>query len=186
MNRKETTKFLSDLLIREKLSGNGTGKYWAREVTLDYGQSELVEDKYVSKTRRIDFLQFEPANQLSVSGIEKGIFICYEIKSCKADFLSGYGKNFVGEKNYLVMTMSTYRELKECGEIDKLSHKIGILVPLPRSRKYDETRLKDEYDNPTALEECDDWYLETLRAAHKEYRKRSIVELLFCMVRSGH
>lgn len=34
MDRKQTTKFLSDLLINVKFSG--MGKYWASEVSLDY------------------------------------------------------------------------------------------------------------------------------------------------------
>ena len=100
MNRKETTEFLSKLLEREKLCG--ISKYWAREVSIDYGSINV---------RRIDYLQFEPPNQCSISAIEKGIFIAYEIKSCKADFNSGFGKNFVGEKNYLVMPMETYKEV---------------------------------------------------------------------------
>lgn len=188
MNRKETTMFLSRLLEFDKLSG--VGKYWAKEVTLDYGKSEIVEGKMKSKTRRIDYLQFVPENQLSVSGIEKGIFICYEIKSCAADYLSGYGRNFIGEKNYFVMTMQTYRELKELEEIEKIPHDIGILVPMPYSRKYDDTKLNDEYNQPT--EEYSDKeiengrvYLETLRPARKKQREKSITELLFCMVRSG-
>lgn len=49
MNRKETTQFLSDLLKRDKLSGRG--KYWASEVSLDYGTSDV---------KRVDFMQFEP------------------------------------------------------------------------------------------------------------------------------
>ena len=75
MNRKETTKFLSTLLEQRKLSG--LGKYWAKEVSLDYGSVDV---------KRIDYLQFKPPNQCSVSAIEKGIFIVYEVKSCKADF----------------------------------------------------------------------------------------------------
>ena len=188
MNRKDTTKFLSHLLEVTKFSGYG--KYWAKEVTLDYGKTEIVEDKNgnfneKSKTKRIDYLQFEPINQLSIDGIEKGIFICYEIKSCKEDFLSGYGQNFIGEKNYLVMTMQTYKELVECGEINKLSHKIGILVAMPLSRKYSDRRLIEEYENPTKLEDCADWYLETIRASNKSYREKSMIELLFCMLRSN-
>lgn len=190
MNRKETTAFLSRLLESEKLSG--IGKYYAKEVTLDYGKSTISEDKTLpaekcikSKTKRIDYLQFVPKNQLSVDGIEKGIFICYEIKSCKADYLSGYGQNFIGEQNYLVMTMQTYKDLNLCGEINKLSYKIGILVPMPLFRKYDDTKLADEYDNPTKIEDCDKWYLETLRASNKQYRERSMTEMLFFMVRSG-
>ena len=189
MNRKETTQFLSHLLESTKLSG--VGKYWAKEVTIDYGKTEIVEDidgnlKEKSKTRRIDYLQFEPINQLSIDGIEKGIFTCYEIKSCKADFLSGYGQNFIVEKNYFVMTMQTYKELVECGEINKLSHKIGILVAMPLSRKYNDKRNIEEYESPTKLEDCNSWYLEAIRASNKSYRERSMVELLFCMLRSGH
>lgn len=35
MNRRETTDFLSKLLVEDKF--NGMGKYWAREVSIDYG-----------------------------------------------------------------------------------------------------------------------------------------------------
>lgn len=63
------------MLIREKFTG--IGKYWASEVSIDYGTKDV---------RRVDFMQFEPAGVVGVSGIEKGNFICYEIKSCKADF----------------------------------------------------------------------------------------------------
>ena len=91
-SRKKITQFLSELLEKDRLIG--VGNYWAKEVTLDYGKSNV---------RRVDYMQFKPVNQLSIDGIEKGIFICYEIKSCVEDFLSGYGQNFIGEKNYLVM-----------------------------------------------------------------------------------
>ena len=83
MDRKETTQFLSDLLVRDRLSGRG--KYYAKEVSIDYGTADV---------KRVDFMQFEPEGVVSISEIEKGIFTCYEIKSCKADFNSGFGKNF--------------------------------------------------------------------------------------------
>ena len=88
MNRKETTKRLSEILEQDKFSG--ASKYWAKEVTFDYGKEEMVNDTIEAKVRRIDYLQFVPEAQVSISGLEKGIFICYEIKSCKEDFLSGY------------------------------------------------------------------------------------------------
>lgn len=50
MNRKETTEFLSKLLI-ERLSGRG--KYYASEVTLDCGGGK-------GKEKRVDFVQFVP------------------------------------------------------------------------------------------------------------------------------
>lgn len=59
MNRKETTEFLSDLLVQRKLEG----KYYASEVTLDFGRGK-------GKEKRVDFIQFVPKNQ-STSGIEK-------------------------------------------------------------------------------------------------------------------
>ena len=109
----------------------GIGKYYASEVSLDYGSKDVC---------RIDFLQFEPANTMTVSGIEKGIFTCYEIKSCKEDFNSGYGLNFIGEKNYLVMTMETYKAIlpelprKGCGSI-------GVMVAVPQDRKAEDEFL---------------------------------------------
>lgn len=98
MNRKETTEFLGNLLEKERFSG--IGKYWAKEVSIDAGSINV---------KRVDYMQFEPAGICAISEIEKGIFICYEVKSCKADFNSGFGKNFIGEKNYFVMPMSLYK-----------------------------------------------------------------------------
>lgn len=166
--RKEVTAFLSDLLVDTRLSG--IGKYYASEVSLDYGSKEV---------RRIDFLQFEPANTMSVSGIEKGIFTCYEIKSCKEDFNSGYGLNFVGEKNYLVMTMETYKAVlpdlpkKGCGSI-------GVMVAVPQHRT-----AVEEFECPTAITDMYRWKLEIVYPCRMKQRDRSMTELLFCMLRSG-
>lgn len=65
MTRSEITKFLSRLLEKSRFSG--PGKYWAREVSLDYGYA-------AGKPRRVDYMQFIPENQCSISAIEKGIF----------------------------------------------------------------------------------------------------------------
>lgn len=165
MNRKETTAFLGELLKRDRLSGRG--KYWASEVTLDYGTKDV---------KRVDFMQFEPLHQYSISGLEKGIFICYEVKSCKADFKSGFGQNFIGEKNYLVMPMTVYKEL-----INEIPHNVGVLCPVRlRHDKY------TEFENPVELDnDVPCWSLETIKSAHQRDRNRSIIELLFCMLRSG-
>lgn len=55
MDRKEVTNFLSELLIQQRFSGRG--KYWAREVTLDYGQGQ-------GKVKRVDFMQFKPYKKI--------------------------------------------------------------------------------------------------------------------------
>lgn len=169
MNRKETTKFLSELLIKRKLTG--MGKYYASEVTLDYGKGK-------GKEKRVDFMQFVPQNQISISGIEKGIFIFYEIKSCKADFDSGWGLNFEGEQNYIVTTMEAYKAIIK----DQfLPFGIGCLVACPMFRL-----VEDEFDSPSDI--SDDnlvWDLKSIIPSRKQDRKRPMAELLFCMLRAG-
>ena len=170
MNRKETTEFLGKLLKREKFSG--FGKYWASEVSIDYGTTEV---------KRVDFMQFEPAGTVGVSGIEKGIFICYEVKSCKSDFESGFGRNFVGEKNYFVMPMAAYKKVMQ-----DIPHDVGVLVPIPKIIGNLNADKYTEFENPSELtNKLDDWRFWTIRNAHPQLRKRSMVELLFCMLRSG-
>ena len=88
MTRSETTKFLGQLLISTRFVG--AGKHWASEVSIDPMGREA---------KRVDYMQFSPADQCSISGIEKGTFTCYEVKSCKEDVYSGNGLNFLGEKN---------------------------------------------------------------------------------------
>ena len=98
MNRAETTRFLGDLL-KERL---GFRSYWSREVSIDYG---------TNRVKRVDFMQFVPSGVIYPSEIEKGIFICYEVKSCREDVYSGNGLNFLGEKNYIITTMQCYKEI---------------------------------------------------------------------------
>lgn len=184
MNRKETTKFLSDLLISEKFGGGG--KYWAREVSIDPFHSK---DSTLSK--RVDFMQFVPEGQSTVSAIEKGIFICYEVKSCKEDVYSGNGLNFLGEKNYIVTTMECYKDimadlrdgtfvkyLKE--HYPESSTYFGVMVAIPSNKK-----LEEEFENVTPLDAAAEWKLATPIACTIGPRKRSMTELLFCMLRSG-
>lgn len=162
--RKDITIFLNQLLISSKFTG--IGKYWSQEVCLDYGSVDV---------KRIDFLQFEPNNQVNIDGIEKGIFTCYEVKSCKADFKSGFGKNFIGEKNYFVMPMSTYKEV-----IQDIPHNVGVMVPIP---EYGDKM--EEFEHPTKLSVGKEWKLITIKQAHIQGRKRPMTELLFCMLRSA-
>lgn len=165
IKRKEMTKFLSDLLVQERLSG--TGKYYAREVTLDYG---------TKNARRVDYMQFVPEETISISQIEKGYFISYEVKSCKEDFYSGFGKNFETEKNYLVMPISVLKEVEK-----DIPYGIGVICPIPQFRDSDL-----ELAHPTPLNTKDiDWNLRVVKPARMRERTRSMTELLFCMLRSG-
>ena len=182
MNRKETTEFLSNLLISNRLSDRG--KYYAREVSIDYGTTNV---------KRIDFLQFEPNGVIYQSDIEKGIFTCYEVKSCREDVFSGNGLNFIGEKNYIVTTMECYKAIqpdmrsgklwehimKCCPEAGYHPH-FGVIVPVPWM-----TKTEDEYANPTELDKDVTWEMKVIYPCSQGGRKRSTTELLFCMVRSG-
>lgn len=183
MNRKMVTSFLSNLLITKKLQG--IGEYWASEVSIDYGSTNV---------KRVDFMQFMPPNQCSVGAIEKGQFTCYEIKSCREDVYSGNGLNFLGEQNYIVTTMECYKDLiadrnsgkllehiRECNP--ESSKHYGIMVAIPESRKE-----WDEFENPTPLTKATmagEWRLHKIIPCTPGPRKRSITELLFCMLRSG-
>lgn len=181
MDRKETTKFLSDLLISNRLSGRGN--YYAREVSIDYGTSHV---------KRVDFMQFEPKGVIYQSDIEKGIFTCYEVKSCKEDVYSGNGLNFIGEKNYIVTTMECYKELQPDMRSGKLWNHIqeccpessphfGFIVPVPFM-----TKPGDEFANPTKLDADVNWEMKVIYPCNIGRRRRSTTELLFCMLRSGH
>lgn len=183
MNRKDTTKFLGELLVSEKFSG--FGKYWAKEVSIDPFHSK---ESGISK--RVDFMQFIPPGQSTVSAIEKGIFACYEIKSCREDVFSGNGLNFIGEKNYIVTTMQGYKDILEdyrSGELEEHIKKMngakrnyGILVAIPSGADpYEEMK------NPTPLETECRWELDTMIPCRECYREKSMTELLFCMLRSG-
>lgn len=165
MTRNDITTMLSNLLVQQRLSG--LGKYYASEVTLDYGSSH---------EKRVDFMQFCPANTVSVSGIEKGEFICYEVKSCLADYKSGHGQNFIGEKNYLVMPMELYKKI--CNE---LSCHIGVIVPIPK-----DSNKHSEFERPTELDDSKQWELAIIKnSVRKDREHYSVAELLFCMLRSG-
>lgn len=183
MNRKETTQFLSELLERQYF--RGFGKYWAKEVSIDAWETK-------GKPKRVDYIQFIPPNQCSISAIEKGIFVCYEIKSCKEDFYSGNGLNFLGEKNYIVTTMKCYKDLLPDMRSGKFwrhikdnfpeaSNYIGIIVAIPEYAK-----LENEFKNPTPLDMESNWKLTSVLPCRQGPRKRSMTELLFYMLRSGH
>ena len=186
MTRKETTDMLTEILIRDRLSDR---KYFAQEVTLDYGTDH---------SKRVDVMQFLPKGVIYASDIEKGIFICYEIKSCIEDVYSGSGLNFFGEKNYIVTTMETYRKLTEDGE-EKLRKYIrekhpesspyfGFMVAVPSETKiHGRDAIFREFENPTPLcRDASDWKIYTPVQCREGPRKRSATELLFCMLRSRH
>lgn len=114
MTRKETTKFLSDLTEKLINPHNDTRIYWAREVSFDYTSCNTI---------RVDYMKFKPLNN-TVSGIEKGDFYCYEVKSSVDDFHSKNGHNFIGDFNYYIMPHDVYLEVK-----NEIPYNVGVYCP---------------------------------------------------------
>lgn len=102
-SRPEITAMLSLSIQRHICPNNDPRIYWAREVTFDYATTNAV---------RVDFMKFKPVNN-TVSGIEKGDFYCYEVKSSVEDFHSKNGHNFLGDYNYYVMPEEVYEQIKK-------------------------------------------------------------------------
>lgn len=150
MNRPEITKILS-LSIQKHIDPHGDSRiYWAREVTLDYATSHAI---------RVDYMRFKPVNN-TVSGIEKGDFYCYEVKSSVEDFRSKNGHNFIGDFNYYVMPEEVYAKVAH-----EIPYRVGVYVP---------DGSKEE------------WYsLKSVKKARRKDRERPALEILMMMFRSA-
>lgn len=151
-NRKEITSLLSLSLQKYINPKNDPRIYWAREVTFDYFTANAV---------RVDFMKFKPVNN-TVSGIEKGDFYCYEVKSSVDDFHSRNGHNFIGDYNYYVMPEDVYVKVSM-----EIPYGVGVLIP--DGKHYN-----------------GDWYdLKSVRKAKRKDRKRPVQEMLLMMFRSA-
>ena len=150
MNRKETTATLGRLLEKHIDPQNDPRIYWAKEVTFDYSDGSTV---------RVDYMRFKPVKN-TVSGIEKGDFYCYEIKSSIADYHSPNGHNFMGDYNYYVMPEEVFKAVEK-----EIPFHVGVLIPL------------------------DDWRGKTIlvpaKNAKREDRNRPVCEMLLMMYRSS-
>lgn len=151
-NRPEITAILS-LSVQKYINPyNDPRIYWAREVTFDYATGNSV---------RVDFMKFKPVNN-TVSGIEKGDFYCYEVKSSVDDFHSKNGHNFLGDYNYYIMPEEVYASISH-----EIPYYVGVIVP---ERK--------NYNG--------DWYdMKSVKKARRINRERPLSEMLLMMFRSA-
>lgn len=151
-SRPEITAMLS-LSIQRHIDPHGDPRiYWVREVTFDYATSKAV---------RVDFMKFKPVNN-TVSGIEKGDFYCYEVKSSVEDFHSKNGHNFLGDYNYYVMPEEVFERVK-----NEIPYYVGVFVP-------DKLNYRGE------------WYdLKSVKKAKRKDRDRPVSEMLLMMFRSA-
>lgn len=145
MTRGETTKFLSELAEKLINPTHDPRIYWAKEVTFDYSTAHAV---------RVDYMKFKPANN-TVSGIEKGDFYCYEVKSSVEDFHSKNGHNFIGDFNYYIMPKKVYAAVSL-----EIPDKVGVYCP-------EGTELR------------------SVKKAKRKDRERPVSEMLLMMFRSA-
>lgn len=152
-SRPETTRALSDM-VEARLRGKA---YWAREVLL--GATD-------ARSPRVDYMSFRlhPSSSLAITPglIEHGEFSCYEVKSCMADFKSGHGLNFVGDRNFLVCERELADKLYEQQLIP-----LDCTVLCPNKPR---TALREVYNTV---------------GGRIPRRNHSAAELLFSMVVSG-
>lgn len=149
-NRKEITEMLSMAVEKHINPNNDPRVYWAKEVTFDYATQNAV---------RVDYMRFKPVNN-TVSGIEKGDFYCYEVKSSVEDFHSKNGHNFIGDFNYYVMPEEVYEKVK-----DEIHYGVGVLVPTDKSLRFRAA-------------------LTSVKKAKRKDRSRPVSEMLLMMFRS--
>lgn len=136
MDRKEITNMLSKQLEYYINPRNDSRIYYSKEVTFNYGYEGEC---------RIDYMKFEPKNN-SVSGIEQGTFIAYEIKSSVSDFNSGHGCNWnIADKSYIVTLPEVYEEIKHL-----LPYWVGCIVPDGKSMRVIKNAKMHDRDKPTS------------------------------------
>lgn len=152
-NRAEITALLSLATQKYINPHNDPRIYWAREVTFDYATSNAV---------RVDYMKFNPVNN-TVSGIEKGDFYCYEVKSSVEDFHSKNGHNFLGDYNYYVMPEEVFEKVK-----NEIPYYVGVFVP-------DSMHYRGEWYN-----------LKSVKKAKRKNRERPVSEMLLMMFRSAN
>ena len=151
MTKTEITRNLSLALEKYIDPHDDPRVYWAKEVSFDCATSHKI---------RVDYMQFKPMNN-SVSGIEKGDFYCYEIKSSVEDFQSKHGHNFIGDFNYYVMLENIYEKVKK-----DIPYEIGVLIP----------------DNEDPF--CQH-HLKCIKKPRRQIRTRPVSEMLLMMFRSA-
>lgn len=150
-DRPQITKILSLSLEKHLNPHKDPRIYMAKEVTFNYATANAI---------RVDYMRFNPMNN-TVSGIEKGDFYCYEIKSSVEDFHSKNGHNFIGDYNYYVMPEDVYAMVSK-----EIPYYVGVYIP-------DGMNYKGEWYN-----------LKNVKKARKHDRNKPVSEMLLMMFRS--
>lgn len=96
LTKSKPTKDIEKILLHKY---DAITNHCAFEVKIGFSKSADQITKYVEI---VDFIVYQ----------NDGTFRCFEIKSSKADFLSGQKLSFYGDYNYLVFLKNYYKRLK--------------------------------------------------------------------------
>lgn len=154
MTRGEVTKTLSEMAEKLINPHSDPRIYWAREVTFDYATTHAV---------RVDYMKFKPVNN-TVSGIEKGDFYCYEVKSSVEDFRSKNGHNFIGDFNYYIMPHDVYLDVK-----NEIPYNVGVYCPNSGELRAVKKAKRKDRERPVS-----EMLLMMFRSAARDRRNRVI------------
>ena len=176
MGRVEITAGLSALIERHLASQTCL---WSKEVTID--QLEGCRPDYVSVSAY--FGKFA-----TTAAIERALVTVYEIKSCLADYKSGFGLNAIGDQNILVLPYKVMMQITELicdGKLDD-HDKAGVWgraypIPVDYSLKY-----SSPHDMPDYVGQVDGWKLNFI-PNDSPYVSRNIalVVILWAMMYAG-
>ena len=142
MGRREITAGLSELLER-RLETEGA----------KYAYEVEIEEPVTRKLLRVDYMAYTypKMRQGGLYFADQGTVTVYEVKSCMADFKSGNGLGFYGDRNVLVCPSELAEQLRG----DGLSPSVAVFCPLPKGRSVQaEMRDPQPYSG-----EVDGWSL---------------------------
>lgn len=95
--RRETTAELSEMALKKL----------RREFSL------VSAEVWVDNGHRVDFVAYCIGSGGQNAAAERGTFCFVEVKSCMDDFMSGHGRTFEGDENWLVCPMELADALHE-------------------------------------------------------------------------
>lgn len=120
MGRKEITAGLSELL-EQRLEREGAKYAWEVE----------IEEPITRHLLRVDYMAYTyPVMRVgALHFADQGTVTVYEVKSCMADYKSGNGLGFYGDRNVLVCPSSLAEQLR--GDVPA---NVEVWCPLPKGR----------------------------------------------------
>lgn len=174
MGRREITAGLSALL--ERRLAKERAKY-AREVE--------IEEPATGKLLRVDYMAYSytATRQGKAAFAELGIVTVYEVKSCMADYKSGNGLGFYGDRNVLVCPSSLAEQLR-----GNLPANVEVLCPVPILRTvYDEMGERTPYGGETEGWEMQRYFAanDTARASSRIPTAYALAQMVYAMCAHG-